>query len=887
MMTGRLKPGLQRKQAVGIGRLLRFMALLLASGVCLIAATATVADDAPSDAGIRSAIRDLGSTDFPTRELATQRLWQMGPWALPALEEARKSSVLEVGRRARWLIERIASGVTPQTPQPLVALVRSWHLSLRNRETVIKELVKHGEAALPILRGLSRSTEDARLRDQLESAIYEAIRSQIWSAMESGDLLEAEAMLRRSRTDRKVMRHYATFFLLTGQITQEIEQIQTDWAETHDVALGELLVLCLRAAGQRDNALRVGQQLDGKVWLDGLQIEAGRWSDLVHSKATWPTDAVQRVRPRLALRTVRDRGFYAACLRLAGMHRDSERMLARIGPVTQNDPFNNRPPDVRDQATVLLINHRPAAAIDVLTNHARKSHLQRSLAFNLLCLQDRYETAFELAELTVPDARQKAVMKSAFAKQLAGLGERDRAVALLTPMIEQAGNDSSNSTRTLIKTLIAIGEVSEGLRHVARRLKASITDSQKRTELQAVYTASAHYGRRPNPIGWLQPKKNVIAIQRLWELIPECFPEDPPDWQLARLRHLIGLPVEHEWTQEDRLQAARQAVELSRRKGGEKLPFRLQAVAYALLRLNELEQARELLRSAAGLTQDAAPVTRIADSLATEKKWSEAADWYHRASEKSPKFTFLEFAEGWCRHEAGDATGEDMMNRACLWFLGKTADRFRAIDAHVNDRGWNGARHRLAQLTLRTDVYGSVYTMNASGTLGNTVSKTQPRLAVQMWERLQLGLTAPDTFVSEYEQILVSQETLQRVKARDLSQRGRVSELLTAIETARRTIPGSELVALEFVPFLQEWGHNAEVDRLLEQITARNLHVLSRYPSSHRHHYRLARLSMHLGWRVDDGLRHAQAAVDLVPNHPAYQRTLKKLSSDVPEPPTQ
>jgi len=851
--------------------------------VCLIA-TNLEAGDAPSNAEIRAAVENLGSAEFKTRELATQRLWQMGNPALPALEEARKSRVLEVGRRARWLIERIASGVTPQTPQPLVALVRSWHMSIRKREAIIKELAKQGEAALPILRALGRSTDDSRLRDQLEDAIYEAIRPQIWSALESGDDQAAESILRRARTDRKTMRHYAAFFLLTGRIEQEIEQIRNDWASTRDDALGELLMLCLRAAVRPDEALQIGQ-IGQRVWLDGLQIEAGRWSELVLSEATWPTDAVQRVRPSLALRTVRDKGFYAACLRLAGMRADSDRMLAQIIPGTQNDPFDNRPPDVRDLATILLVNHRPAAAIDVLTDHARKSHLQRSLAFNLLCLQDRYATAFELAELKVPDARQKAVMKSAFAKQLAGLGEQDRAVALLTPMIEQAGNDSSNSTRTLIKTLISIGEVSEGLRHVARRLKASITDSQKRTELQAVYTASAHYGRKPSPIGWLKPAKNVIAIQRLWELMPECYPEDPTDWQLARLRHLIGLPVEQEWTQEDRLQAAQQLGELSRRKGGEKLPFRLQAVAYALLRLNEPDRARELLKAAAGLTEDAAPVTRIADSLAAQKKWSEAADWYHRAAEKSPKFTFLEFAEGWCRHEAGDATGEDLMNRACLWFLGKTEDRFRAIDTHVTDRGWNGARHRLAQLTLRTDAYGSVYTMNAAGTLGNTVSQTQPRLAVQMWERLQLGLTAPGTYVSEYEQILVSQETLQRVKARDLTNRGRMSELLTAIETAHRTIPGSELVALEFVPVLQEWGYIAEADRLLEQITARNLHVLSQYPNSHRHHFRLARLSAQLGWRVDDGLRHAQAAVDLVPHHPAYQRTLQKLSGESAEPP--
>lgn len=872
-------------------RLRRITSLAAAVCFCVGASTGSAADDLPSSADIVAAIRDLGSAEFRTREQATQRLWKIGEPALPALAEARSSPVLEVGRRARWLVERIQAGVTPETPQPLVSLVRRWHMSIASRETVIKELIKQGETALPVLRGLRRYTPDVGLQEKLQSAIHDVIRTQVWSAIAADDLTTAESVLRQVRTDSAIMRHYATFFLLTGRIDHEIELVRADWEESQDVALGQLLMLCLRAAGRREEALRVGAQVDEPMWLDGLHVETGRWTELAVSQATWPSTAPQQVRPRMDLRTVRDQGFHAACLRLAGAPSDSERLLDHIIRTGRQALVQNKQPDFRDYATVLLVNQRPAEAVEILTAHARKSHLQRKLAFSLLCLRERHDTAFELAELPVPDASRKALMQAAYAKQLAGLGERDRAVALLAPPIAQAANDNTNSTRTLIKTLISIGEVSVGLQHVARRWNAATTDPQRRTELQAVYTPPAYYGRMPSPLGWLKPVKNQIAVQRLWQLIPQCYPEDPTDWQLARLRHLIGLPVEQAWSDEHRLDSARQIAERATQLGGEELPGRLRAVAFALMRVREWDEARELLKTAVKLNDIVDSIWPIADSLAAEEKWGEAAEWYHRAAEKVPQDAFFEFAEGWCRRESEDTTdedtvGEDLMNRACLSFLAKTSDRFRSLDLRVNDRSWSGARHWLSQLTLRTAEYGNVYTMNAAGTLGNTVSKTQPRLAVKMWERLQLGLTAPGTYVSEYEQILVSQETLQRVKGRDLAKRGRIPELLKAIETARSTIPGSELIALEFVPTLRESGREAEADRLLDQIATVNRQVLERYPNSHRHHYRLARLSAELEWRTEDGLQHAQAAVDLVPGNPAYRKILAKLNGESVDEPT-
>lgn len=869
-----------------------FVAALFGCVLLLIVACSRADGSGPDvarDEAIGKAVKELGSSKFATREAATKKLLEIGEPAVPALEDARMSARLEVRRRSQWLLERIlVFRVTPQTPR-MLSLVRDWSFSEQNHARVIQDLIEEGEAALPVLKGLLRLSQDEIVRERLRIAILDVRRQGIWPALEEGDLQKAEHLLREARTHSEVMRHYAVFFLLTGRIEQEIERLRSELTELENASpssdqqrLAEVLVYCLRAAGRHAEALDLGRTIASRMWLDGLLVENGRWSELAENRATWPSASTQRLRPGWRLRPVRDKGFRASCLRMAGRRSDCDRVLAEIVRDARTLNPNVQWFDLRAYPTMLLINERPDAAVNVMADHAAKSHADRAMTIKLLCLQDRHAQAFELAALSTPDATKRAQIIAEHAKQQAGLGERDAAVALLSPPIERAATDSAPSTRTLIKTLIAIGNVSDGLKHVARRLEKAVTDPARRTELQAVYENPAHFGRPPSSPTWLKPYRNTGEIQRLWSLIPDCYPEDPPDWQLARLRHLLGLPVEHEWDHDDRLATAERLAETARQLDAADVETALPAIAYALMRLKQGDRARQMLSEAIEKTDSTAMIQRYADSLAADSKWDAAVKWYARASKKVPENAFYEFAIAYCQLRSGDETATVRMDRACLPFLGKLTERSRAIDDFVRDRNWKDAQVRLARIAFNIHETGSHHILNAAGTLGNSVNLSDPRRAVEMWELLQLALTSPTIlrYIPAFEQILLTHETLHRIKARDLAKRGRIVELLAAAEASRRTLPGGVSIALECVPPLRAAGRDDEADRLLEQITTVNQRVLEQYPNSHRHHYRLARLTAELDWQPEEGLRHAQRAAELAPDNTAYQAVLTKLLGD-------
>lgn len=860
----------------------------LTAVACLIAIMA--ADCCAQDPGsvddsedtIQQAVNDLSSEDFATREQATQKLLKIGLPAAPALEAVYRSGQLEIRRRSRWLLERILVFNVAPTPE-IERLVQDWSFSHENHTRVFDELIQVGDPALPVLRGMLRLAEDYRSRRAAENAIMEIRRREIWPALDAGDLEKAELLLREARFHPDVTRHYAVFFLLTGRIDQEIERVRAELAEVQPPGhrLTEVLVYCLRAAGRHREALQLAKTIPERIALDALWIENGRWSELADSKAIWPSSSRHQLRPAWRVRSTTDRGFLAVCLRRAGRQSECDRILAELTQKSRRlNP--NRDWEARECPAVLLINEQPDLAVDVMADLAAKSHLDRVMAIRLLCLQERHATAFELAGLPVPDASKRAEIIAEHAKQLAGLGERDDAAELLRPHIARAGNDSSPAARTLIRMLISIGRVSEGLEHVARRLETSVTDPARRTELQAVYASPANYGRPASAPVWLKPSSHAVEIQRLWGLLPDCYPEDPPAWQLARLRHLLGLPVEHDWDNDDRLETTQLLAKIARERGGVEQPFHLKSIAYALILMKQGDRARELLSEAIELREDISFIQLYADSLAHESRWSEAVTWFERALERVPQNSFFEFALAYCRDQAGEPAGREAMNRACLPFLGKLDDRVRAIDNQVRDRNWKDAHVRLARLAFNTHEPGSHHILNAAGTLGNSINTSDPRRAVEMWELLQLSLTTPSIlrYIRAFEQILLTHEVLQRIKARDLGQRNQVSEMESAAEAARRTLPGGVLIALECVPRLREAGRTVQADRLIQQIAAVNESVLQEFPNSHRHHYRLARLSAELDWDRDTGLRHAEAAVELLPTSTSYRATLKKLRGE-------
>ena len=80
----------------------------------------------PSPEQIARWVEQLGDNDFATREKATELLWKAGSAAESALQQALKSTDLEVVRRARELLDRFKFGIYPDTPAEVVRLIERY-----------------------------------------------------------------------------------------------------------------------------------------------------------------------------------------------------------------------------------------------------------------------------------------------------------------------------------------------------------------------------------------------------------------------------------------------------------------------------------------------------------------------------------------------------------------------------------------------------------------------------------------------------------------------------------------------------------------------------------------------------------------------------------------
>src|SRR5690606_20716757 len=67
-------------------------------------------------------VADLADPDVRVRERAMEALWSLRDAAVPALEDAARSPVPEVARRASLLLERLKLGIEPDTPEVIVEL---------------------------------------------------------------------------------------------------------------------------------------------------------------------------------------------------------------------------------------------------------------------------------------------------------------------------------------------------------------------------------------------------------------------------------------------------------------------------------------------------------------------------------------------------------------------------------------------------------------------------------------------------------------------------------------------------------------------------------------------------------------------------------------------
>ena len=355
-------------------------AWLIFGWICLVS-TSALANE-PSQREIDQAIDELGDDLFRVRERATQFLWEAGLKAEPALKAALKHSDPEVVSRANRVLEKLAWGLTPTTPNDIERLLsqyRSGDWEIKRK--AIEKLIDRGEDAYPILMAIISREEQETVRGYVIRQLGSKVSVAANKLLVQGkyDLVERLLRLQAASGEDTFLRNYVAFLVLRGKLESAITAYRAKAANGTEPLAAKTLAYLLRANGDLQGARTAAEQSGDETLLENLLFELGDWGALAKRFEHSPDE------------TSIDRLSYATTFhRLSG---DQTTFNACIEHLQQwpNDPKTSS--QYWYCAEALMLNHHVNEAITILGN---RGNLRG--AFELLTQRMQFQKAFELTD---------------------------------------------------------------------------------------------------------------------------------------------------------------------------------------------------------------------------------------------------------------------------------------------------------------------------------------------------------------------------------------------------------------------------------------------------------------------------------------------------------
>ena len=250
-------------------RTLQVSALALAAiagGLC----AAEQAQPEPVLTPAAKAVAQLGSLSFREREAASNELWELGAAAVEELAKASKSGDPEVARRARILLDRIRSGIGPDTPAEIVELVQRYGTGTRAQKITVLERLRGLGAFVQIIR-LHHFEEDETVRSNSSDLVNAVVLPAVNSLLYADDLDGAVALLQVSPETPQKYRRLAALLRAEGGLDKKIAELQ----ERNDPAERDFLLACYQAAGDIDRALPLARELGRGPTVASLSVLRG------------------------------------------------------------------------------------------------------------------------------------------------------------------------------------------------------------------------------------------------------------------------------------------------------------------------------------------------------------------------------------------------------------------------------------------------------------------------------------------------------------------------------------------------------------------------------------------------------------------------------------
>jgi tetratricopeptide (TPR) repeat protein len=265
-------------------------ALLLTGALCAaLHAAEEPPPKRPTAVQIVRAAEALGSHDRAKRLAAEALLRRAGPAALVALTEAAQSPNRIAATRAETIIGLSRLGISPDTPEDVATLARSYPDATHEaRVAILSKLLTHGEHGLRVIRALAMSGDGKK-------AMREAwlkCRPTTVSLILQNNLAEAEARLWMNfastvprEPDDPAFVHppsrLASFLAVRGTAGEAAHSIAGWEALNSTKRRARLLPYLLFADGRFGQAAKAAERTGDPRFVRSFRLTGGGWAELV------------------------------------------------------------------------------------------------------------------------------------------------------------------------------------------------------------------------------------------------------------------------------------------------------------------------------------------------------------------------------------------------------------------------------------------------------------------------------------------------------------------------------------------------------------------------------------------------------------------------------
>lgn len=821
---------------------------------------------------IATLIIELGDEKFQVRETAAQMLWKQGDAAMPALKEALKSPDAEVVSRARFLIERIESGITPDTPAELLQLVDSYRglqSKYDQKLTLLKQLIRMPQGAR-LARKLLKDEPDENFRKTATRTLFAQLLEEM---IRTNELDGVELWLDQLGEDPSTARSSVVLLHVLGKMTER----EAKWRDSE--IIGDQYRYAIARMIQKDysTALAVVEKIESKplhssfkeAWealRNKIHLQRHEWSILakrIEEKQSSGFDVEEEIERA---------GLLATLHGWAGQAVEQNKYLEEIRQ------YKNQKPENPEAKTYVASPYMQAEAFWVNEQWDDYDFAPpefQNTVFETLISQGKHLAAQRL--IGYDQRRQSA--NQWFMQKLQGLTEKTLGQHL-NLSIELAESLVELGEKKSAEELLLLTEAH--LKTEQQHLAGPLVSLRQKLQLPWHDQAFAALQRiEPNS---LQPWNSDLKILTKdpsgmwWIIYRKKFPNETHLQTRERVQEMNRLLLSETVWSDDHAAALRLAFDhVLTVSDNLRRPWYDELVRFC--RANQqLEALQQFFLRATNINEKTKPWSYLADVAVLRADWATAVKAYESAYAQDNRLSSL-YLQGIALERSGQmAEAKKIFLRAKINYLGHRNDHDQSeLLNGLEQRGFHAEAVQIATdleplVSLHSASFSSVFQ-----TLGNANTKSNPLQAANYWQILMLTPLRTESSFTRVRDFGMIIEVIHRRRLVGLltaKPRATDEQLRKEIQAALGANPTNSNISIILYPLLKAAGKTALAEELLEQQAATLSQVLESYPNSAHYHNNLAWMFAKTEQRLDDALQHATKAVELEPKRAGYQDTL-------------